>query len=153
MLDEEFKKATLDEFQKIDKRFDVVESDISELKSDVAVLKSDVSELKSDVAELKTDVKELKVEFIDMKSILLTINNALISLEHSTSNQYAALFDANVTNLQKHKIMEDDIEALKKDTERIKAENEIKYAILKKQLEDSKNKRPNKTTSTELKII
>ena len=86
--------------------------------------------------------------------MILSINNALISLEHSTSNQYAALFDANVTNLQKHKIMENDIEALKKDTERLKAENEIKYAILKKQLEDSKNKRPNKsTTSTELKII
>lgn len=154
MLDEEFKKATLEEFKKIDSRFDIVESDISELKSDVSELKSDVFELKSDVSGLKTDVKELKYEFSDMKSILLSVTNSIIKLEHTVDSHYTMLCATIGVQDARQNKTELDIETMKKESKRMQAENEIRFAVMQKRVDDYYNKKHNKNAqSNDLKVI
>ena len=52
----------------VEKRFQALETDVSELKSDMTQVKADVAELKSDMTQVKADVADLKSDMTQVKA-------------------------------------------------------------------------------------
>ena len=65
----------------VEKRFQALETDMTQVKADVAELKTDMTQVKADVAELKTDMTQVKADVAELKTDMTQVNADVAELK------------------------------------------------------------------------
>ena len=65
----------------VEKRFQALETDMTQVKADVAELKTDMTQVKADVAELKTDMTQVKADVAELKTDMTQVKADVAELK------------------------------------------------------------------------
>lgn len=85
MVQEDFQKLVLEQFEKINSSLSSLKDDVSVLKTDVASLKDDVAVLKTDVAGLKDDMLEVKADISSLRDDVSVLQTDMTSVKTDVS--------------------------------------------------------------------
>ena len=83
----------------VEKRFQALETDMTQVKADVAELKTDMTQVKADVAELKTDMTQVKADVAELKTDMTQVKADVAELKTDMTQ-----VNADVAELKGHAV-------------------------------------------------